>query len=152
MEKILENIENCVIKNFDTKRIPNLFKGKVEKDSWRGAKENKYNFSGHYNKDDGSLLHIYCYVTEKRKVLSLRKMFIKKKFTEKLYIADLSITSSEGKIDYHINSNEYPMLCGLYKTLENHVKKTNHKTLYTINNIIKSDINLVNNNNITHNF
>ena len=151
MEKILENIENCVIKNFDTKRIPNLFNGKAEKSSWRG--ENKYNFSGHYNKDDGSLLNIYCYVTEKRKVLSLRKMFIKKKFTEKLYIADLNITSGEGKIDYHINSNEYPMLCGLYKTLENHVKKTNHKTLSTINSIIKSDINLVNNNNnITHNF
>jgi len=151
MEKILENIKNCVIKNFDTKRIPNLFNGKVEKGSWRD--ENKYNFSAHYKKDNGRLLHIYCYVTEKRKVLSLRKMFIKKKFTDKQYIVDLTITSDEGKINYDTNSDTHPMIYGLYKTLENHVKKTNHKTLSTINNIIKSDINLVNNNNnITHNF
>ncbi len=143
MEKILENIENCVIKNFDTKRIPNLFKGKVEKDLWRG--ENKYNFSGHYNKDNGSLLHIYCYVTEKRKVLSLRKMFIKKKFTEKQYIVDLTVTSDECKIKYNTNSDTHPMVYGLYKTLENHVKKTNYKTLSTINNIIKSDVNFVDN-------
>lgn len=150
MEKILENIKNCVIKNFDTKKIPNLFKGKVEKSSWFG--ENKYIFSAHYNKDNGTLLHIYCYITEKRKALSLRKMFIKKKFTEKLYITDLTITSSEGNIKHSIDSNEYPMLCGLYKILENHVKKTNHKTLSTINDIIKSDVSLVNNNSITHNF
>jgi hypothetical protein len=150
MEKILENIENCVIKNFDTKRIPNLFIGKAEKSSRRG--ENKYEFSAHYNKDNGSLLHIYCYVTEKRKVLSLRKMFIKKKFTDKLYIVNLTVTSEECKIRDDMDSNEYPMLCGLYKTLENHVKKTNHKTLSTINNIIKTDVSLVNNNSITHNF
>jgi hypothetical protein len=143
MEKILENIKNCVIKNFDTERIPNLFSGKVEKSSWGSG--NKYDFGAHYNKDNGKLLHIYCYVTEKRKVLSLRKMFIKKKFTEKRYIANLTVTSDEGKISNDIDSNECPMLYGLYKTLENHVKKTNYETLSTINDIIKSDVNLVNN-------
>lgn len=151
MKKILQNIKETIIKKLDTEKIPHLTSAKIEECTYT---INRYSFYSHYstNTDWEDRLSIYLHVEEKKRRLSITKMIKEKRFTEKYFLGDLSIDSNKDKRKYKISSDEYNILSEIYVNLKNYLCETEKTSLLKTAEMTKTDISLVRNENVTHNF
>ena len=151
MNKILQNIKETVIKKLDSEKIPNLSSAKIEKCSYN---KNKYNFYAHYyiGNDINTAVRISFYLKKVTKVLNPIKMIKEKRFTKKYYYGSLSLDSGKDKRVYVIDSNEYRILPEIYNGFINYLGDTEKSNLKNIYEMTKTDVSLVRNENIPHNF
>ena len=151
MNKILQNIKETIVKKLDSEKIPNLSSAKIEKCDYAN---DKYWFHAHYYIDNDvvNAIHISLFLKKVTKVLNPIKMIKEKRFTKKYYYGNLSLETGKDKRKYIINSNEYKILPEIYNGCINYLKHTEESNLKNIYEMTKTDVSLIRNENVTHNF
>ena len=148
MDKILRNIRDCVIAQSKNRKVPNLFSCKFENSSFGTCAY--FHFKQPLITD---LLHLCVYIDKEPSIRSFcwEKMGWKPKsniYKMRLTISGLKNTDTK----HEFTSKEKPIVREIYNLINDYIFYTQKKELNNIYKMTKSDIDLVNNNDITHNF
>jgi len=151
MDKILRNIRDCVLAQIENRKIPNLFSYKFEckmGGDWMIAYL-------HFNQNDplkNDLLHLNIHIDReiKRESFCWRKMKWNNTVIYEMRLTISGLKNTETK--YLFTSKEKPIIIEIYNLINDYISYTQKKELNNMYKITKSDIDLINNNDITHNF
>lgn len=151
MNKILRNIRDCVIAQRKNKKIPNLFSCNFDSSIYGDSVSGSFHFN---KKNKSDLLHLYVHMDKeviKFRPFCWREMKWKPKsniYKMRLTLSGLKNTDKK----YEFTSKEKPIVKEIYNLINDYISYTQKKELNNIYKITKSDVDLINNNDITHNF
>jgi len=145
MDKIIRNLRDCLLAKKNGKKVPNLFRSKITKETYGNYCYFAFN-------DDGvdSKITSISIIVEKEKVSLIKNIFNKQKTY--IYKMRLVVDCSNTDKKFNFNSKEKPIIKEIYHLMDDCIDTYHEKTIKYLNEITKADISLVNNNNITHNF